>query len=222
MADRVPLSRLYRGSRERLVALVTAPGVRDDTPVPATPGWTLHDVVAHLAGVAQAVVDGTVPPGPATPEWTAGHVDRGRTVATAALVARWAEHAVAVETLLDAVPVWPLVLDVGSHEQDVRAALGRPGERDGELVVIGAKVLLRGIDVPAPLTVTTEHHEVRVGPANGTAEPTRLRTTSFEVFRWRLGRRSPAQLAAMDWSADPAPLLPHLCIFGPAAADVVE
>jgi hypothetical protein len=49
-----------------------------------------------------------------------------------------------------------------------------------------------------------------------------LRTTSWEAFRWRLGRRSRAQLAAMDWSADPSEFLDQLCIFGPATVDVIE
>ncbi len=46
--------------------------------------------------------------------------------------------------------------------------------------------------------------------------------TRFEALRWRTGRRSRAQLAAMDWSDDPTPVLDHLYLFGPAAADVVE
>lgn len=224
MADRVPLSTLYRAARERVTALVADPSVAD-RPVPATPGWTVHDVVAHLAGVAQDAATGRVPDGYATPEWTAGHVARGHGVPTSEVVARWAEHGPAVEALLDARPVWPVVIDVGSHEHDIRAALRDGGGRDTDLVVIAAKVMLRGLDVPAPLRVTTEHHDVRVGPGAADpdgAEPVTLRTTTFEAFRWRLGRRSAAQLAAMDWSGDPAPFLPHLCVFGPAEQDVVE
>jgi hypothetical protein len=49
-----------------------------------------------------------------------------------------------------------------------------------------------------------------------------LHTTAFEAFRWRLGRRSRAQLAAMEWSADPTAVLDHLVVFGPAARDVIE
>jgi hypothetical protein len=224
MADRVPLSTLYRGARERVSALVADPSV-SDRPAPATPGWTVHDVVAHLAGVAHDVATGTLPSGYATPEWTAEHVARGRGVPTSEVVARWAEHSVAVEALLDVTPVWPVVIDAGSHEHDIRGALGDTGGRDSDLVVIAAKVMLRGLDVPATLRVTTEHHDVRVGPRDDDADAgdaVVLRTTTFEAFRWRLGRRSAAQLAAMDWSGDPAPFLPHLCVFGPAEHDVVE
>jgi hypothetical protein len=71
-----------------------------------------------------------------------------------------------------------------------------------------------------PLRVTVEDAEYRCGPAHG-AE-LRLRTTRFESLRWRTGRRSNRQIMAMDWSDDPAPVLHHLCMFGPAAADLIE
>jgi hypothetical protein len=37
-----------------------------------------------------------------------------------------------------------------------------------------------------------------------------------------MGRRSAAQLAALDWSADPAAVLGDLVVFGPSAADIIE
>jgi len=37
-----------------------------------------------------------------------------------------------------------------------------------------------------------------------------------------MGRRSRAQLAAMSWSGDPAPVIDHLTVFGPAGASIVE
>ena len=49
-----------------------------------------------------------------------------------------------------------------------------------------------------------------------------LTTTWYEAFRWRMGRRSRSQLAALDWSGDPSPVLDHLVIFGPATVDVIE
>jgi hypothetical protein len=116
--------------------------------------------------------------------------------------------------------VWPVVLDVGAHEHDIRGALGNTGARDSDVVRTGASVLLRGLRVPRPLVVRTEAEEVRVGPEDG--EPVVLTTTVFEAFRWRLGRRSRRQLAAMDWSGDPEPYLDSLCVFGPAEDDVVE
>jgi hypothetical protein len=219
MADRIPLSAMYRGARERLTEFVRSHPDADDVPVPATPGWTVHDAVAHLTGVAEDVAGGWQP-APPTDAWTAGHVARGQGVPTERLLTSWAAAAPAVEDLLDGRPVWPLALDAGAHEQDVRGALGDRGARDSDIVVVGSRVLLKNLQVPAPLVVRTERDEVRVGPEEG--EPVVLTTTTFEAFRWRLGRRSRRQLEAMDWSGDPAPFLDHLCVFGPARTDVVE
>jgi hypothetical protein len=163
-----------------------------------------------------------VPTGGPTAEWTAGHVERGRDLSVEELVERWTKHAPAVEELLASRPMWPMPLDVGGHEQDVRGALGDRGARDSTVVTAGTTWLLRALRVPRPLVVRTELTEVRVGPEDGDEEPVTLTTTTFEAFRWRLGRRSRRQLAAMDWSRDPGPLLDSLCVFGPAEVDVLE
>jgi uncharacterized protein (TIGR03083 family) len=220
MADGIPLSVHYREARERLSAFVRAHLDRDAEPAPATPGWTVHDVVAHLTGVAEDVAGGRRLSGPPTEEWTAGHVARGRGVPTASLLDRWAELGPAVEGLLDEQPVWPVVFDVGAHEHDVRGALGNRDARDVPLVTVSARLLLKVLQVPRPLLVRTELGEMRVGPVDD--DPVVLGTTAFEAFRWRLGRRSRRQMAAMDWSDDPEPFLDHLCVFGPAADEVVE
>ncbi len=221
MADRIPLSTLYRESRERIGALV--PTIPDDTlPVPATPGWSVHDVVAHLVGAAQDAARNVIPEDGPTPAWTAGHVERGRHLATSELLARWEKAAPYVDELLDRMPIWPFVFDVTSHEHDLRGAVGDSSHRDVTGVVLGAKLLIGSLQVPAPLRVVTQTHDLTVGPPAGDDGPVVLRTTDFEAFRWRLGRRSAAQLRAMDWSGDPEPFLPSLCIFGPAEQDVVE
>ena len=220
MSDRVPLPTLYAGARQRLTEFVLARPGDWEVPVPATPGWTVHDAVAHLTGVAEDLAAGRWPTGGPTEEWTSGHVARGRDLPVPELAERWAAAGSAVEALLAERTVWPVVLDAGAHELDVRNAVGDRGGRDTDVVTIGATVLLKGLQVPRPLVVRTEWAEVRVGPEDG--EPVTLTTTTYEAFRWRLGRRSRAQLAAMDWSGDPAPYLDHLCVFGPATADVIE
>jgi hypothetical protein len=68
--------------------------------------------------------------------------------------------------------------------------------------------------------VTVEDTQFRAGPDG---EPVlELTTTWYEAFRWRMGRRSRSQLAALDWSGDPSPVLDHLVVFGPAPTDVIE
>ncbi|MGH3503566.1 MAG: maleylpyruvate isomerase N-terminal domain-containing protein [Nocardioidaceae bacterium] len=222
MADRVPLSELYRGTRERVSDLVLAHPEADGDPVPATPGWRVHDVVAHLTGAAEDLAGGWRPTGGPTEQWTAGHVARGKDVPTAGLLEKWVQLSPAIEQLLDATPVWPVVVDAGAHEHDIRGALGNREARDSDVVTVGAKVLLKGLQVPHPFLVKTEDREVLAGPQTGEDAPVTLTTTTFEAFRWRLGRRSRRQLAAMDWSGDPMPYLDHLCVFGPATSDVIE
>ena len=219
MAERTPLSTYYREGRERLTALVREHPDADATPVPATPGWTVHDVIAHLTGVAEDLATGAPPSGGPTFEWTAGHVARGAGVPTEELLKRWAGFSPVVESIVDK-GVWPPVMDVVSHEHDVRGALGDTSGRDAEFIAIAAKVLLGSLNTGRPLVIETEQRQIRVGPEEG--DPVVLRTTSWEAFRFRLGRRSPAQLAAMDWSEDPSEFLDRLCIFGPATLDVVE
>src|SRR6476646_5617649 len=138
MADDPPLSTLYREGRLRLSEFVLARSGEAGTAVPATPPWTVRDAVAHLTGVAEDLLAGAVPRSGPTPEWTAGHVTRFRDVPLEDVVGRWAELGPEVEEFLDLRPVWPLVLDVGAHELDVRGAFGDRGGRDTELVTAGA------------------------------------------------------------------------------------
>ncbi|HEX4017026.1 MAG TPA: maleylpyruvate isomerase N-terminal domain-containing protein [Frankiaceae bacterium] len=100
MAERTPLSQYYRESRVRLSAFVSEHAEADDTPVPATPGWTVHDVIAHLVGVAEDLVSGKLTDGP-TFEWTAGHVARGGGIPTAELLQKWAGLSPDTERIAD-------------------------------------------------------------------------------------------------------------------------
>jgi hypothetical protein len=112
------------------------------------------------------------------------------------------------------------VIDVASHEQDIRGAIGLPGARDTEVIREMSGWLLARLSPPVRVRVTVEDTQIQVGPDG---EPVLgLTTTWYEAFRWRMGRRSRDQLAALDWSGDPALVLDHLVIFGPARADIIE
>jgi uncharacterized protein (TIGR03083 family) len=214
------LGRLYRDTRERLTALVA--GLDEQalaTPVPACPGWLVEDVIAHLAAIVEDALAGRLT-GPPSDEQTAVQVARFKGRPMAGTLAGWTAGAPRFEEAVSAFNIPPAVIDVASHEQDVRGALGLPGARDCEAVQVFGGWLLHRLSTPVPLRVTVEDAEFRVGPAG---EPELgLRTTRYEAFRWRMGRRSRDQLAALDWSGDPAPVLDHLVVFGPARADVIE
>ena len=138
------------------------------------------------------------------------------------VVSTWTALAPRFEEAVAAFEVWPAVLDLATHEQDIRGAIDRPGGRDTEVVRLGSERLIAGMQAPVPLVVRVEDKEFQVGPGEAEDAPLLLETTRFEALRWRLGRRSRAQLAALAWSRDPAPVLDHLVIFGPSPEDIVE
>ena len=240
------LAGLYRDTRLRLGELVGSLGPDElAAPVPAYPGWTVADVVSHLAAVADDVLAGRLT-GPPSPEQTAEQVTRlrGRTIDE--VVSGWADLAPRFEEMISGFEVWPAVLDLATHEQDIRGALGQPGARDTEVVRVGAERLITLMRPPVPIVVRVEDAEFTVGPDDGTGNGRNdgtgngmsadtdaartagagadlvLDTTRFEALRWRLGRRSRAQMTNLGWSADPTPVLDHLVVFGPSSEDIHE
>ncbi len=218
-ADARDLTRLYHETRERIGALLADVG---DTgcavPVATCPQWTVRDVVAHLAGVAEDWVTGRLT-GPPTDEQTAAQIARFGDLGVAQILGRWADAASLLDHAAESTGTKPPLGDVVVHEHDVRAAVGRPGARDSAAVWCVSDLLLASLRSPVPLRVTVEDGDYRCGSDGAEL---RLHTTRFEATRWRTGRRSRAQLAAMDWSHDPTSVLDHLCLFGPATADIVE
>ena len=211
---------MYRETRERLTTLVAGlDEVELGTPVPACPGWSVADVIGHLAAIPEDALAGRLT-GPPGEEETAAQVDRFRGQPMTQTLAGWTELGPRFEEVVAAFEVWPAVIDVASHEQDIRGAVGQPGARDTEVIRELAGWLLTRLRPPVPLRVTVGDTRFQVGPEG---EPVlELTTTWYEAFRWRMGRRSRSQLAALDWSGDPAPVLDHLVVFGPAAANVIE
>ena len=229
------LAWLYRDTRERLTSLVA--GLDEEAlaaPVPACPRWQVQDVVAHLAAIVEDALAGRLT-GPPSEEQTAVQVARYNSRPITQTLAEWTAAAPRFEEIIRTFDVPPAVIDVASHEQDIRGALGLPGARDCAAIWHMAGWLLERLSAPVPVRVTVEDAEFRAGPSGdgraaaepspgaGEVEPVLgLRTTRFEAFRWRMGRRSRNQLAALDWSGDPAPVLDHLAVFGPARSDITE
>jgi uncharacterized protein (TIGR03083 family) len=210
----------YLAARQRIDDLVRPLGAVDlARPVPTCPGWTVHAVVSHLAALPEWAAAGRIT-GLPTDEDTAAQVAELADVPTPEVLDRWAGTAPAFAETAAALDIWPAAVDVVTHEQDIRHALGRPGGRDLDDVGALADVLLQEWSPSRPVEVVTPDRTVRRGPDDG--EPIRWTSTDFEVLRARLGRRSRAQLAAMDWSADPGALLDELAVFTPAETDIDE
>ena len=220
---------LYADVRLRITDLVRdLDAGRARTPVPGCPGWTVHDVVAHATGLVADVNAGRLD-GVATDPWTEAQVEARRDTPLADVLAEWSEQAATFEPAMDG---WPkgmsrtVLIDLVTHEHDVRGALGRPGGRDGEPYAIArkgyavglAKALaergLPGLRLEAPDWSFDAGEDPRV---------TVRAKDSFELFRALAGRRGKGQVLGYDWSGDPTPYLPVLNHFGPLPdEDVIE
>jgi hypothetical protein len=136
------------------------------------------------------------------------------------LVAAWNSAAAQLDHLAETEGVAPPLGDLVVHEHDIRGATARPGARDSAAVNHASDQLLKALWTPMSLKVAVEDADYHCGPDDD--PEICLETTRFDALRWRTGRRSRAQLLAMNWSADPASVLEHLYLFGPAGADLVE
>ncbi|MER5265805.1 maleylpyruvate isomerase family mycothiol-dependent enzyme [Actinosynnema sp. NPDC002837] len=212
----------YDAARRRIISLVT--GGDPDAPVGACPGWTVRDVVAHLAGGLgdfterrfEGVDDGS---------WGERQVHdrRGRTLGE--LLVEWERNFQIAEGLFDSPMGAVLIAEIISHEHDIRTALGQPGERDNVAVRAALTRPLQDLDkrlrakhLPA-LRITLEHGDRVVGEGEPAGA---LRTSSFELLRVLGGRRDDEQVRALDWDTDPGPWLAELSLFGRRDTALVE
>lgn len=200
---------LYRTCRERITALVSAPGVDESLVVPATPEWTVHDVIAHLSGIAEDATSGNMAGAPGD-VWTAAQVARGKDRSLGDLLDQWTTLAPFMEAVFsspEGAPRLNGVFDVHTHEADLRNALGLP------------------VDVPADFLGWVAGI-FRAGFADAVAAaglpPVTVEAADLEWFRGRLGRRTEDEVRGYGWSADPDPYLDTFFIFGRATRSLGE
>lgn len=247
----------YEQTRARIVDLVAALDDREASQVvPATPEWSVHDVVAHLAGLCADVLAGNVA-GAATATWTQAQVDARQRATLTELLDEWDAVGPKIAAMADDFPgrYGPqLITDIACHEQDLRGALGKPGARDAEGIDIGVRFLMTTFVQPGaaalgvdPVVVRSDGHSWIVGTGEGPTQdpedaigtallsdeapeiPPRppvgtLTVGAFELLRAISGRRSEAQIARYEWTADPRPYLPlfELAHFSMRETDLCE
>lgn len=221
----------YRAAHQRIAGLTRTldpPGLA--TPVPATPGWSVQDVVAHLAAVATDALGGRLT-GMPTDEFTAAQVADRRGRSLGEVLAEWDGT---VESMAEAARAGlappQLAVDALTHEQDVRGALRLAPEITADelrfctsVYLTGLSHVLRGAGV-APLRVSATDTDLEVVAGDRDQEPVAsLAATEFELFRAVSGRRSRSQVAGYDWTGDPGPFLDRLNVFGaPPSTDVTD
>lgn len=195
----------YRGCRERVIEIVHAlDGPETKVTVPACPGWTVHDVVAHLCGNLADAVAGRLE-GAGTDERTHEQVATRRQCSTSDVIREWNEHAEVIEPLMDGAGEIGRqgVADAVTHEHDIRAAVGAPGARGSDAVRIGlAFGASRLIDSAAARGATVHVRTTdgwELGPDDADVVLTGER---FELLRALLGRRTIHQLRRLEWKGD--------------------
>jgi uncharacterized protein (TIGR03083 family) len=207
----------YTGCFERITALTRGLDAESGAaPVPTCPIWTVHDVVAHVAGVADDALAGRLD-GVATEPWTAAQVEARRGRAIDDILAEWEANAASFAGLLDGIgdPGRQAVLDVATHEHDIRTALAAAGARDSDAVHIGFGWLVPRFVGAAETHGLAVRVAVDEGPSwgDGGAEVT-LRGERFELMRAMTGRRSLDQLRGLRWEGDGESVLP-VFTYGP-------
>lgn len=200
---------LYRTCRERITALVSAPGIDESMVVPATPEWTVHDLIAHLSGIAEDATCGNMAGAPGD-VWTAAQVVRGRDKSLHDLLDQWTTLAPLMEAVFsspEGASRLNGVIDVHTHEADLRNAFGLAPDVPADFLgwVAG---MFRGGFAQAVAAAGLPAVEVEA--------------SDFEWFRGRLGRRTVDEVSAYGWSADPAPYLDTFFIFGRATRSLGE
>jgi uncharacterized protein (TIGR03083 family) len=222
-------SSAYRDLRTRVTELVrNTDETKLDTVAPATPDWRVRDIVAHMAGVCDDVAHGNLE-GVASDSWTDAQVEKRRELPIDQMLDEWNEHAAQVEATMNerGPQVGQMLADAATHEQDIRGALGVPGGRESDAGRIGVEwaLPLLGMRLAAEGKGTLRIEHEGGATEIGEGEPvTRLRASRFELIRAMTGRRSLAQMEALDWDGplerDALVLAPGL--FNPPAADLVE
>jgi uncharacterized protein (TIGR03083 family) len=212
----------YKRAQQRVLTLVD-----DDvaaTDVPACPGWTVKDVIAHLAGFFTAYRSGN-PQEAFGPQWGDREVAARKDRSLQECVTEWNDLVTDPGDLFESRFGPVAVSDVLAHEQDIRNALGQPGARDDENIVPSVLMGLSFLEnkpetqeLPA-LRIVTEEIDQTLGQGEPAAT---MRTSTFELFRTIHGRRTPKQVRAMDWEGDSEPWIPSLFLFGPAERPVEE
>jgi uncharacterized protein (TIGR03083 family) len=218
------LAKTYHEARIRIADRARSLDAKQaDTPVPACPGWKVHDVIAHLSGAAADFVDGNMDKAP-SPEWTAAHVEAGTGRSLRQLLESWEGVAGQLESMIATAPDRStfFVADVLCHEIDLCWALGWPIQRTGDdiewLIVNFVRIVTRKVTAAGlpPLDFVSGSDSWVAGESGNGIHGIRVEVPSaFELVRAMTGRRSLTQIRAWNWQTDPDLYIPHLSAFTP-------
>jgi uncharacterized protein (TIGR03083 family) len=219
----------YEDTRGRIVELARSLSDEDlARKVPATPDWTVKDLLGHIVGIASDVSSGHIE-GMGSPPWTQAQVDRAREKSVDQLLTTWEEVAPQVAQGINFVGRTAAGLfagDVVTHEHDLRGAVNRPGARDS----LGVQVALdtysfrfrRKLEQAGlgPVVISDGKNEWRSGEGEPAAT---VSGEPFELLRSLTGRRTPAEVEQnLTWTGDCATYLPYVSMYGSPESSLGE
>jgi len=226
--DEIDYGSAYRSLRTRVTKLVRqATDEQLDAVAPATPRWRSRDVLAHLTGGTTDILNGNLD-GVTTDAWTQAQVDARREWTVEELLAEWEANAPKIEPMIPSFGTMAgqYLVDVATHEHDLRSALDAPGARDSDALTIAYLWLgdrvgeFRAAAGAGALRVESESGTQIFGSGEPSAS---CATTQFEFLRATTGRRSLDQIEAWAWEGDDRrPELLVMPIFTPRAEPFVE
>lgn len=194
--------------------------------VPQCPAWSIKDVLAHVVGITADIVNDNLA-GIGSDGWTEAQVAGRAGMTVAEICAEWDRLGPQIDQLCETTPVMAMraTADLVTHLHDVLMPLGRTGDKTSAAVELGLErygpyFCERVADAGLPVVRVEAGNKVWQS-ADGEAAAT-WRGTSFDVLRAVSGRRSAAQILAMDWSGDAAPYLAVVTPYGLPAEPVVE
>lgn len=223
--DPIALAHEYRLARLRILdiveELVSTDPALSLAAVPACPAWTVHDLVAHVSGIATEIAANNMP-GEDSDAWVDALVESRRSMSLRDLVDEWTASGPIFESLAATNKrlAVPLTYDTVVHEHDLRHAVKRAGARDSSGVVaamhVGVWLMTNDLkrhdfgavrfvaggrawecgegDVRLALDLDSEGHRYPV----------------WELLRLTGSRRSRDQIVAHDWSGNVEEALPAL------------
>lgn len=240
----------YEETRRSLETLVRGLSQEElATIVPACPDWDVKDVLGHIVSEGAIAANGTLPSdldlleawrdeehARKRDELNAREVAARRDRSVPELLEEWAGLAAILRPMLRGEQPFPypsfpfagsiVVMDAALHNQDIRNALGRPGERETNAVSLGLTAYRVGLDTRLralglpPLRLRYGDRDKLVG-GDGEAAAT-LSADRYELYRALASRRTRDQIRAMDWEGDPEPYLGVMPTYGERAEPLVE
>ena len=217
----------YAAMRESLSALVRSLGPHElAAPVPSCPGWSVHDVVAHLAGVAADAVN-SVHPTSSVDDWTAKHVADREHTAKKLVLREWERSSSQFEVLLnrDGSRLPSSLIDLATHDDDIRGTVEHPRVMSPVHSVLPTMLCRRWMEGIERAGI----ERVLVVLPNGdrwdgdTDAPLVVRATPSFLYRAAMGRRSRRQIeGCFDRGSPSAAHIDLLCVRPPSTADLTH